>query len=157
MTGTSTNPPPAETRLQCRHHLVHCDTANATTENMTLDAQFKLVCRTSSSENEKRHAIRCEYGCIALACCQLKLYHTAGVRRDLRDQSIAALNGKHPWSTTACVCTVREIELPDVVICGIFTDEFLYENPREWTEQALITLEHATEAYMVEVIAESDM
>ena len=30
-------------------------------------------------------------------------------------------------------------------------------NPREWTKQALTTLEDATEAYMVEVIAEPNM
>ena len=50
--------------------------------------------------------------------------------------------------------TVREIEHHDVVSSGIFADEFPDKRPREWTKQALITLEDATEAYMVEVTAQ---
>ena len=42
-----------------------------------------------------------------------------------------------------------------MVSSGIFADEFPDKNPREWTKQGLITLEEATEAYMVEVIAAS--
>jgi len=34
-------------------------------------------------------------------------------------------------------------------------EEFRDEVPREWTKQAVKTLEEATESYMVEVIAES--
>ena len=34
----SSDMPPAETQLQRRHHLVHCDAANAATENITPDA-----------------------------------------------------------------------------------------------------------------------
>jgi hypothetical protein len=37
---------------------------------------------------------------------------------------------------------------------GIFADEFPDKRHREWTKQALITLQKATEAYMVEVSAE---
>jgi hypothetical protein len=54
----------------------------------------------------------------------------------------------------AFVPTVRQIEQYDVVSSGTFVDEFPDKCPREWTKQALITLEDATEAYMVEVIAE---
>ena len=50
--------------------------------------------------------------------------------------------------------TVRETEHHDVVRSGTFADEFRDKLPREWTKQALITLEVATEAYMVEVTAE---
>jgi len=49
---------------------------------------------------------------------------------------------------------VREIEHHDIVSSGIFADEFPDKRPREWTKQALITLEEATEAYMVEVTAQ---
>jgi hypothetical protein len=35
----------------------------------------------------------------------------------------------------------------------MFADEISDKHPREWTKQALITLEEATEAYMVEVTA----
>jgi hypothetical protein len=52
------------------------------------------------------------------------------------------------------VRTVCEINHHDVVSSGIFADEFPDKRPREWTKQALITLEEATEAYMVEVTAE---
>jgi len=38
----------------------------------------------------------------------------------------------------------------------IFADDFPDKRPREWTKQALITLEKATEAYGVEVSAEFD-
>jgi len=34
-------------------------------------------------------------------------------------------------------------------------DEFRDKHPSEWTKQALITLEEATETYMVQAIAES--
>jgi len=34
-------------------------------------------------------------------------------------------------------------------------DEFPDKNPQEWTNQALLTSEEATDVYMVEVIAES--
>jgi len=46
------------------------------------------------------------------------------------------------------------MEHHDVVTSGIFADEFLDKHPHDWTKQALITLEEATEAYMVEVTAE---
>ena len=36
-------------------------------------------------------------------------------------------------------------------------DKVSDKNPREWTKQALTTLEDAPGAYMVEVLAESDM
>ena len=55
----------------------------------------------------------------------------------------------------AFVRTVRDIEQHDVVSSGMFAHEFPDKNPREWTKQDFITLEEATEAYMVEVIAES--
>jgi len=77
-----------------------------------------------------------------------------GVRRELRNEFIAARNGKPPWLTKAFVRTVREIEHHDVVSSGIFADEFPDKRPREWTKQALITLEEATEAYIVEVTAQ---
>jgi hypothetical protein len=48
---------------------------------------------------------------------------------------------------------LREIEHDDVVSSGIFVDDFRDKRPREWTKQALKTLEEATESYMVEVIA----
>jgi len=80
-------------------------------------------------------------------------YHVElGFRRDLRDQFIASRNGKSPWSTKASLRTVLEIEHHDVVSSGIFADEFDDTGPREWTKQALKTLEEATESYMVEVI-----
>jgi hypothetical protein len=66
-----------------------------------------------------------------------------------------ARNGKPPCLTKAFVRPVREIELDEVIICGIFADEFRDNGPREWTKEALKTLEEATESYMAEVIAES--
>jgi len=82
-TGASSNTPPAETQLQCRHDFVHHDAANAATENMTVDAQLKMVCRTRSSRNDKQHAHGYEYGRIVEDGCQLMIVHTAGVCREL--------------------------------------------------------------------------
>jgi hypothetical protein len=56
--------------------------------------------------------------------------------------------------TKGFVRTVREIEHHDVVSSGIFADEFPDRRPREWMKEALISVEEATEAYMVEVTAE---
>jgi len=85
------------------------------------------------------------------------IQHTTGARRKLRDQFIAARNGKPLLSTTAFVRTVREIERHDVVCSEIVADKFSDKNPREWTKQALTTLEDGMEAYMAEVMAESIM
>jgi len=51
--------------------------------------------------------------------------------------------------------TVCNIEHHDVISSGISVYEFPDKHPCEWTKQALITIEKATEAYMVDVIAES--
>jgi histone H3/H4 len=50
---------------------------------------------------------------------------------------------------------VREIEQHDVISSGIFGDEFRDKGHREWTKQALKSLEEATESYMVQVISEA--
>jgi len=44
----------------------------------------------------------------------------------------------------AFICTVREIEYHDVVRSGIFADKFGDKGSREWTKEALETLEDAT-------------
>jgi hypothetical protein len=77
-----------------------------------------------------------------------------GVRWELCNKFIASHNGKPPWLRKPCVRRVREIEHYYVVSSGILGDKFPDKRPREWTKQALITLEDATEAYMVEVTAE---
>jgi len=50
-TAASTNAPHTETQQQCRQQLIHRDTANAATENMTQDALFKMVLEARSCEN----------------------------------------------------------------------------------------------------------
>ena len=55
--GASSNMPPAETQLQPRKHLVHRNTANAATENMTLDIQLRIVRKTGSGKHRKQDAI----------------------------------------------------------------------------------------------------
>ena len=61
--------------------------------------------------------------------------------------------GKPPWSTKAFVPTVRAMERDDVIRSGISTGRFRDKGPREWTKQALNTLEEPMESYMVEVFA----
>jgi len=79
------------------------------------------------------------------------------VHREVHDQVIAARDGKPQRSTKAVVSTLRKVEQHDGVSSGIFADESFDKNPQEWTKQALITFEDATEAYMVEVIGESNL
>ena len=122
---------------------------------MTQDAYSKMIHKTGSGKNESQRAIGCDYihkmakGPRLFVCC------TVSVRRELRNQSIAAHNRNLPWSTKAFVCTFLKIKHHYVVNSGTFADEFRDMHPREWTKQSLITFEEATEAYMVEVIAES--
>ena len=139
-TGVSSRLPSAETKLQRRHHLAHRDTANAATTNMTLDAQLNIVRRTESSKNNPQQTIWCENSWIRVDGRPLMIWHAAGVRRELRDQLLAARNGNPPWSTKASVRTVCEIEHYDVMRSGNFVNEFSDKNPREWTKQALTTV-----------------
>ena len=71
--GTSVNPRPSETQLQRWHHLAHCNAANAASENMTLDAQLKIVRITGSRRNNKQDAIGCEYSRIEVDDRQLMI------------------------------------------------------------------------------------
>jgi len=121
--GASSNTPPAETQQQRRHHLVHCDGANAGTENMSLNAQSKIVNGTGSSKNQNMHGIGCEYSCLEVDSYLLTIYYTAGAHQELRDQFIAACNGKRPLSTKACVPAVCKIEGHDVVSFEIVANE----------------------------------
>jgi len=80
---------------------------------------------------------------------------TAAIQWEVRDQFIAACNGIPQWSTKEFVYAVREIEHDEVVSAGIFEDQFRDKHPRVWNKQALITHEETTEAYLLEVVAES--
>ena len=121
---------------------------------MTQDANLKIGGKTNSRRNKDQHAVGCEYIHIDAIGGQLTVYGTAGVCRELRNKFIAARQGQLPWSIMAFVCTAREFQPDDVVSSGIFADKFADRRPSEWIKQALITLEEATEAYMVEVTAE---
>jgi len=79
---------------------------------------------------------------------------TAGFRRELRNELIAARNGKPPWSKKAFIRIVCGTENCNVVRCRNFAREFPDMHPRKWPKQALITAKEATEAYMVEVTAD---
>jgi len=52
---------------------------------------------------------------------------------------------------------VREIEHHDAASSEISADEFRDKHLPEWTKHGLTTVENATKADMVKVIAESDM
>jgi hypothetical protein len=143
-----------DTQQERRHKLVHRDAANAATKHITQDAHLKIVRKTGSRRNVKQHAMGCEYINIDAIGGQLTVYRTVGARRELRNEFIPVRNGQPSRLTMAFVRTVGEIEHHDVVSSGIFPDEFSEKRPRKWTKQALITLEKATETYMVEVTAE---
>jgi hypothetical protein len=79
-----------------------------------------------------------------------------GVRREQRNEFIAASNGKPLWSTNLFIRTFRAFKRHDVVSSGAFAGESPEKYPCEWTKKALITLEEDTEAYKEEVPAEFD-
>jgi len=155
LAGVSSNTSLIGTQQEHRHQLVHLDAAKEGTKNMSQDAHSKIIRKTGSSTNKKQHAVSCEYIHTVVNGCQLTVYRTVGVRSELHDQYIAARNGKPHLSTKAFVCTACETEHHDDVSSGTFIDEFLEQQPQEWAKQAVITLEEAMEAYMVEVIAAS--
>jgi hypothetical protein len=126
--------------------------SKADTKNMTQDPHSKKVWKTGSSKNRKQHTIRCKSIHISVDSGQLRIYHTAGVHRELHDRFIASCNSKPPSLTKAFVCTIREIEHHDVVSSGILANEFCDEPPWAWTYQALKNLTEATKLYLVEVI-----
>jgi len=59
-TGATNDVPPGGTQPHRRHQLVHSNAAIVATKNMTQDAHIEILCKTASSNNEKRHAIGCE-------------------------------------------------------------------------------------------------
>jgi hypothetical protein len=138
LAGATSNTHILGTQQERRHKLVHHDAANVATKHMTQDAHLKIVHKTGRRKNKKQHVVGCECICIEAIGGQLTVSRTMGVRRELRNEFIAARNGKPPWSTKAFVCTVRKIEHHDVVSSGIFADEFPDKHPQEWTKQALI-------------------
>ena len=101
-----------------------------------------------------QYAIGCESIHTDVDEGQLPVWRTAGVRRDQRDQFIAAHNRKPPSSTKAIACTVRNIEHHEVDSSEILADKFGDKRPQELMAQALKTLEEAMESYMVEVTAD---
>ena len=155
LAGSSSNTSLIGTQQECRHQLVNRDAAYEVSRNMTQYAQLKMVRKTGSSMNKKQHAVGCENIHTRVNGNQLTVNRTVVVLRELGDQFMAGSDGKHPLSTRVFVCTVREIEHHNVASSGIVADEFPEKHPQERTKQALITLEEATEAYIVDVIAAS--
>jgi len=153
MAGATSNTEILGTQQERRHKLVHREAANVATKHITQDTYLKILRKTGSSKNKTQHSVGCEYILIEGNGGQLTVQSTDCVCTELRNEFIAARNGKPPSSTKAFVRTVREIDHHDVVSSEIFADEFPDKCPREWTKQTLITLEEATEAYMVEVTA----
>jgi len=143
------------TQQERRHQVVNHNTANAATKHMTQDAHFTIVRTTGSSKKKTQHAVGYEYIHMEVNGRQLTVQCMASVCRELCDQFIVACNREPPWSTEAFVHTNCETEHLDVISSGIVADEYPDNHPCEWTKQAVITLERATEEYMVEVIAES--
>jgi len=139
LAGATSNTDILGTQQERRHKLVHRDAANAATKHMTQDAHLKIVCKTGSSKNRKQHAVGCVYIHIEAKGGRVTVQCTVGVRRELRNEFIAARNGKPPWLTNAFVRKVREIGHHDVAGPSMFADEFPDDHPCEWTKQPLIT------------------
>jgi len=154
LAGTTLNTAIFGTQQERRDKLVHRDAANAATKQMTWDVHLKIVRKTGCSKNHKQHEVWFKYIHNEVNSGQWTISQTAGVRGELCNQLITARNVKPPWSTKALVWTVRKIEHHDVVSSGMFPDEFHDKHSRQWTKQAVITMVEATEACMVEVIAE---
>jgi len=155
LTDPSSNVSVTATQQQSRHQLVHLNTANAGSGNMTQYGHIKMGYTMRSCKNRKQHVIRCEYIHIEVDSHQLTVQYTAGFRGELCNQLRAARNGKSLWSIMACDHTVCEMNYYDIVSTRNFADNICDTRHWEWMKQLLNTLEKATEAYMVEVIAES--
>jgi hypothetical protein len=122
---------------------------------MTHDGHFNIVRMTGISNIQMPDVVGCECIHTLVNGCQLTVYHTAGVGRELHDHVFAVSNWNPPWSAKAFERTVREIEHHDVVRSGIVVDDIREKHLREWTKQASITSEEAKEAYLVDVIVAS--
>lgn len=122
---------------------------------MTQDAQLNIILKTARSKNTEELLIRCEYIHIVVESFELTIKCTAGVRRELCDQCIAAHKGKPPWWTKTVIGTVTGITLHNAVRFEIFVQQFLNTYPRAQSRHVSLTFEKATESYMVEIITES--
>jgi len=155
LVGTTSNSWLIATQQECRHQLVYRNAANAATKRMMLDSHSNIILKAGSSKNWKQLIVGCEYIHIEVNGCQVTIHRTASICRELRDLFMAARHRKSPWSTMAFVHKVCTIEHHDVFRSGIFMDEFPDTDTNKRTKQASITLEEATEAYIVDGIAES--
>jgi len=153
--GTTSNTSLIGTQQECRHQLVQHDAINAATKNITQDSQLQIVQQTGSSKNKKQHTLGFEYIHMNVSGHQLTVQGKSDECIDLCEQFITTFKRKPPWSTKAFLRTVRNMLHHDVVNSGIFRGECPNKYPCEWTKDVLITLDEATEAYMVQVIAES--
>jgi hypothetical protein len=61
LAGATTNTVILGKQQPRRHKLVHCDAANAASKHMIQDAHLKIIRQTGCSENQKQHAVGCEY------------------------------------------------------------------------------------------------
>jgi len=132
---TSSNAALTGTQQPRRQQLVHPKAANAPTKDMTQDEYLKIVHKTGSSKNKKQHPIECQYIHVEVNSRQLAIYHTAGIRSELRNQFIAARNGRHPWSIEAYFHAVCETEHHHAVSSRIFADAFLIRVPESGTNR----------------------
>jgi len=145
-TGASSNEPLAETQQQCRHQLVHRDTAIAATKIMAQNVHLIYLRKTGLRNRRKQHTSGWELLHIGVERGQLAIQCTAGACTELRNQIIATHTAKCPWSMNAFVCIVREFEHHDVVRSGIFADEYTNKGPWEWTKQVLKIFGEAMES-----------
>jgi hypothetical protein len=157
LVGSSLNTSLIGAQPERRHRLVHRNAANAATRNMTRDAKARIVSKTGSSTNKKDNAVGCEYIHSMLNSRELTVYHSAGVRREPRDQFTAACYRKCPWSINEFICTVRDIIHHDDVSCGIIEQELRDNHPQGWSKQDIITFDEATEEYIIEGTAASHL
>jgi len=120
----SSNTPPVENQLQCRHHSFHRDAAKAATYNLTLQIQLKVVHKTGHRTNRNPHAMEFKCSSLEVENHQASILHFTGVCREPCDQFLGARNCRPAWSTGVSVPTVRKIKCHDIVSSGIFTKEF---------------------------------
>jgi len=118
---------PHQTR---RHQLVHRDSANAATRNITPDAHLEIVHDTVSSTHKRQHAVGCEYIHTRVDGCEFTIYDAVCVCLEICGQFIAACNEIPAWSTQGFGCTVREIKHNQGVSSRIFADQFRERHPR---------------------------
>jgi len=154
--GASFHVPSAWTKQQPTYMIVRCDTANVASQIMTQDTHSNKVSNTRNTASKMHNAIQCDEIHDEVDIRQQSIYWTSSIQWELYDEFCSVHEWYPPWSSNALVGIVRNIKQHEVISSAMFAFEFHEQHSWELMKEALNTLEEVMEAYIVEVIAESN-